>query len=245
LRLLLALFLVIGAALPAFAQDFPPLTGRVVDEAQLLSPEEEAELTALSKDLEEKTTDQFVVATIPSLGDRTIEQYGVDLGRAWQIGQKDKDNGVLLLVAPNERQVRIEVGYGLEPVLTDAISKLIIEGSIIPRFKAGDMPGGIKRGAEDIVAVLGGDREAWLERAKERVPEEDIGSTLFTMIFFAIFFVMVFSGLFGGGRRRRSRGPFIAGPGGFSGGGGGGGFGGGGFSGGGGSFGGGGSSGSW
>ncbi|WP_224405546.1 YgcG family protein, partial [Afifella sp. IM 167] len=209
MRLLLAFFLLIAAALPAAAQDFPKLTGRVVDEAGLLSPEEEAELTALSKDLEDKTTDQLVIATIPSLGDRTIEEYGVDLGRAWQIGQKDKDNGVLLLVAPNERQVRIEVGYGLEPVLTDAISRLIIEGSIIPRFKAGDFPGGIQRGTEDIVAVLGGDRDAWLERARERVPEEDIGSTLFTMFFFAVFFIMVFSGLLGGGGRRR--GPFIGG----------------------------------
>ncbi len=227
--------------MPAAAQDFPALTGRVVDQAELLTPEEEAELTSLSEGLESQTTDQFVVVTVASLDGRSIEEYGVALGRAWQIGQKDKDNGVLLLVAPNERQVRIEVGYGLEPVLTDAIAKLIIEGSIIPRFKAGDFPGGIKRGAEDIVAVLGGDREAWLERAKSRVPEEDIGATIFTLIFFAVFFMMVFSGLFGGAGRRGRRGPVVLGGpsgGGWS-------SGGGGFSGGGGSFGGGGSSGSW
>ncbi|MCT8268583.1 TPM domain-containing protein [Afifella sp. JA880] len=229
---------------PAAAQDFPKLTGRVVDAADLLSPTEEAELVALSDDLEKKTSDQLVIATVPSLDGRSIEQYGVDLGRAWQIGQKDKDNGVLLLVAPNERQVRIEVGYGLEPTLTDAISKLIIEGSIIPRFKAGDFPGGIKRGVEDIVAVLGGDREAWVKRAKERVPEGDIGPTIFTMIFLAVFFIIMFSGLFGPrGKGRRRTGGFVGGLNNYGGGFGGGG--GGGFSGGGGSFGGGGSSGSW
>ncbi|RAI20672.1 TPM domain-containing protein, partial [Afifella marina] len=208
MRALIAAFLILAApafVAPAAAQDFPKLTGRVVDAADLLSPTQEAELVALSDDLEKKTSDQLVIATVPSLDGRSIEQYGVDLGRAWQIGQKDKDNGVLLLVAPNERQVRIEVGYGLEPTLTDAISKLIIEGSIIPRFKAGDFPGGIKRGVEDIVTVLAGDRAAWVERAKEREPQGDMGPAIVTMIFMAVFFIIMFSGLFGPRGRGRRR----------------------------------------
>jgi uncharacterized protein len=97
--------------------------------------------------------------TLSSLRGTSIEDYGYQLGRAWQIGQKDKNNGVLLIVAPNERKVRIEVGYGLEGTLTDALTSFIIQNAILPRFKAGDFPGGIKRGTEDIVSVLTGDEE--------------------------------------------------------------------------------------
>ena len=122
------------------------------------------------RDLEAKTTDQFVVVTLKSLQGTSIEDYGYRLGRHWQIGQKDKNNGVLLIVAPNERKVRIEVGYGLEGTLTDAISQLIIQNSILPRFKAGDFPGGIKRGVEDIVQVLSGDAEEYKQRAA-RAPD--------------------------------------------------------------------------
>ena len=160
-------------AFPASAQDFPPLTGRVVDQANVIPPEEERALDAMLAAHEAKSTNQVVVATVSSLGGRPIEDYGVALGRAWKIGQTDKNNGVILLVAPNEREVRIEVGYGLEGELTDAISKVIIEGSILPRFKAGDIPGGVRRGTEDIVAVLGGDAAEFARRAKERVNLED------------------------------------------------------------------------
>ena len=136
---------------------FPPLTGRVVDEAGLLSAAERASLTASLAGLERQTTDQLVVVTLKSLQGTTIEDYGYQLGRSWRIGQKDKDSGVLLIVAPNERKVRIEVGYGLEGTLTDAMTKLVIENAILPAFKTGDFAGGIESGADRIIQLLGGD----------------------------------------------------------------------------------------
>jgi uncharacterized protein len=135
---------------------FPPLTGRVIDEAGLLSQADRDTLTASLANLEAKTTDQFVIVTLKSLQGTTIEDYGYQLGRRWQIGQKDKDSGVLLITAPSERKFRIEVGYGLEGTLTDAATKLIIENSVLPRFKTGDFSGGIKSGAADIIEMLGG-----------------------------------------------------------------------------------------
>jgi len=136
---------------------FPAITGRVVDEAGLLDPADRAALTDSLARLEAATTDQLVIVTLKSLPGRTIEEYGYQLGRNWHIGQKDKDSGVLLIVAAAERKVRIEVGYGLEGTLTDAATRLIIENAILPRFKAGDLPGGIKQGAAQIVQMLGGD----------------------------------------------------------------------------------------
>ena len=136
---------------------FPVLTGRVVDEAVLLSGADRAALTESLAGLEAKTTNQLVVVTLKSLRGTSIEDYGYQLGRRWKIGQKDKDSGVLLIVAPNERAVRIEVGYGLEGTLTDAMTKIVIEAAILPRFRAGDFSGGIKRGVEEIVRLLSDD----------------------------------------------------------------------------------------
>src|SRR5262249_30269796 len=141
------------------------LSGRVVDEANMLDPATRAALTQKLAELEAKTTDQLVVVTLRSLQGTSIEDFGVELGRRWRIGQKDKNNGVLLIVAPSERKVRIEVGYGLEGTLTNAVSKLIIENAIIPRFRANDIPGGITRAVDDIVNVLTGDAEEWKQRA--------------------------------------------------------------------------------
>ncbi len=136
---------------------FPVLSGRVVDDAGLLSATDRVALTASLADLEAKTTDQLVVVTLKSLQGTTIENYGYQLGRRWLIGQKDKDSGVLLIVAAAERRVRIEVGYGLEGKLTDAATRLIIENSILPAFKTGDFAGGIKNGTSQIIQTLGGD----------------------------------------------------------------------------------------
>ena len=118
---------------PANAEPtFPALTGRVVDDANLLDPADEQALTADLKALEDKSSDQVVVVTVPSLQGYAIEDYGYQLGRHWGIGTKQLSNGVLLIVAPNERKVRIEVGRGIEPILTDALSKVIIENAILP-----------------------------------------------------------------------------------------------------------------
>ena len=248
---LVALFLLLS--LPALAQTFPPLTGRVVDAANLLNPEQRAALEAKLKAHEDKTTDQVVVATVRSLENYPIEDYANRLFRHWQLGQKGKDNGALLLVAPQERKVRIEVGYGLEGALTDALSKVIITTAIAPQFQKGDFAGGIDAGVDAMLSILTGDAEEWQRRAEVREDSTTSFDPVLAFIILLILFILI-SRLMGAGRgrsvRRGRRGPWIIPTGGgFSGGGwsgGGGGWsGGGGFSGGGGSSGGGGASGSW
>jgi uncharacterized protein len=244
------LFLGLG---PALAQTFPQLTGRVVDGAGILKPEERAALEAKLKAHEDKTTDQVVVATVRSLEGYPIEDYANRLFRHWQLGQKDKDNGALLLVAPQERKVRIEVGYGLEGALTDALSKVIITTAVAPQFQKGNFAGGIDAGVDAMLSILTGDAEEWHRRAEVR---EDDTTSIDPVIAFVILLILFFliSRMMGAGRargvRRGRRGPWIVTTGGWPGGGGwsggGGGWsGGGGFSGGGGSSGGGGASGSW
>ena len=172
---LLALLAALTLAAPATAQrspalTFPALSGRVGDDADMLSPGTRGILTRELAELEEKTTRQLVVVTVKSLQGRTIEDYGVSLGRAWQVGQKDKSNGVLLIVAPNERKVRIEVGYGLEGDLPDAIAKLIVAERILPNFRQGNMVGGVVGGTESIIRVLSGDSAQWKRRAAHAHP---------------------------------------------------------------------------
>ncbi|MCC6781011.1 MAG: TPM domain-containing protein [Hyphomicrobiales bacterium] len=247
---LLALLLLV---VPAAALVFPTLSGRVVDEAGILDPAIRTALTDKLAALEAKSTDQLVVVTLKSLQGTSIEDFGVQLGRSWQAGQKGKNNGVLLIVAPNERKVRIEVGYGLEGALTDAVSRLIIENAILPRFRAGDFPGGITRGVDDIISVLTGDAEEWKQRAAQR-PDPAAGwdgalvFLLILIVVLVVLFMMARSDQRTAARRRGGT-PIIFPSGGWSGGdswssGSSGGFSGG-FSGGGGSFGGGGASGSW
>jgi uncharacterized protein len=238
--------------LPVQAQTFPALSGRVVDQAGVLDAASRARLEAKLADLETRTSTQLVVATLASLEGYEIADYGYRLGRHWGIGQKGTNNGSILLVAPKERAVRIEVGYGLEGKLTDAVSRLIIENSILPRFRANDIAGGVERGVDDVVQVLSGDAEEFKKRAAARprpTATEGLGSFLPVAVFFGIWLLMYL----GRGRGGRRRGRFLPGVGGWSSGGwssGGGwssasgGFGGG-FSGGGGSFGGGGASGRW
>jgi uncharacterized protein len=260
-----ALLLCIGALLAPSAMadpQFPKLTGRVVDDANIIPDDVEGRLTQKLEALDKQSHRQFVVATIPDLQGYEISDYGYQLGRAWGIGSKDKNDGVLLLVAPKERKVRIEVGYGLEGVLPDGMGFLIVNNDIVPRFKANDMPGGIEAGADAIIKQLTLPPEQAQQIAAQAVQQSKqsreqgipIGTIIF-MLFVLFFFILpIFRAVTGlGGRRRRGFGsPIIFMPGfggGFGGGGGwgggGGGGGGGGFSGGGGSFGGGGASGGW
>lgn len=143
----------------------PVQTGRITDEADLLKPEDRNAIDAELTDLEQKSTDQVAVVTLKSLQGYTIEDFGIEIGRKWGIGQKGKDNGILLIIAPNEHRVRIEVGRRLEPIMTDLMSKLIIENAITPAFRKGDFAGGIRAGVRDIKDVLLGDAEAVKERA--------------------------------------------------------------------------------
>ena len=152
--LLAVLVLLCSFGVAAAAPKFPPLTGRVVDDAGILSPQVEGELTQELATLEAQTGRQLVVATLPDLQGYEIEDYGYQLLRAWGVGDKERDDGVILIVAPAERKVRIEVGYGLEPVLTDALSSLIINRTIIPAFKQGDMEQGVVDGTQAIVQQL-------------------------------------------------------------------------------------------
>ena len=245
LRLVLFLATLCVAGAPATAApEFPALTGRVVDRADLLSPADEAQLTAQLKALEDTSSDQLVVVTLPSLQGYTIEDFGYQLGRHWGIGTAELDNGVLLIVAPNERKVRIEVGYGLEPVLTDALSKIIIENAVLPRFRAGDYSGGIKDGVRDITLSLTGDAAEVKARARARHDADEPAIDWFTiLLYIAIFLIIMYlsrsEAFVSPGSSGRSSSSSGWGSGGGSSGGGGG------FSGGGGGFGGGGSSGSW
>lgn len=268
MHVLLVLVLAVLAGTAAQAQTFPELTGRVVDAAELLSPEQEAQIVAMSEQTETATGRQLVVATIPDLQGYAIDDYGYRLASAWQMGRKDADNGILLIVAPNERAVRIEVGKGLEPIITDGLAGLIIDNEIIPRFRAKDMGGGVVAGATAINEQLKLPLEAAEARAKQLLDsgkrrKRDGGGWIVALFWVAILLFVILPIIVGaarGKKYRRGRAPVVIwgpgwgsgsgsswGGGGSSWGGGGGGssWGGGGFSGGGGSFGGGGASGGW
>lgn len=240
---------------------FPALSGRVVDQARLLSPERETELSQTLAALERDTGHQVVVVTLASLQGYEIEDYGYQLGRAWGIGRQDGDDGALLIVAPEERKVRIEVGYGLEPVLTDALSALIIQNRILPSFRTGGYEAGIIQGVAAIDAQLRLDPvEARALAAEAASPQTELpvrAIVIIGLVFLFLLFSLIGAASAGGRRRRGGDGltPILvwgaaealknASPGGRGGGFGGGFGGGGGFSGGGGSFGGGGASGGW
>jgi uncharacterized protein len=243
-----ALVAFLCALATALALTLPPLTGRVVDQANVIPADTRAAIEGKLADLESKSGIQLVVATVKSLEGQEIEPYANELFRSWKLGEKTKNNGVLLLVAPNEHRLRIEVGYGLEGTLTDALSKVIITNAIAPRFKTGDFAGGISRGVDDIITVLTTDASEWGDRPSLRLDNQH-GSdptswVLMTLLaglvallivwpgFRWFFFSVALNILLSSGSSR----------GGFSGGGS---FSGGGFSGGGGSSGGGGASGSW
>ena len=264
----------LALATPASAQTFPKLTGRVVDQANLLRPEQELDISSKSEALEAQSGAQLVVVTVTSLENRRIEDYSYQLGRHWGIGEEKRDDGVLLVVAPKERKVWIATGYGARVRLTDAIASVIYRESIIPRFRQGDYAGGITAGVDQIVKVMTlpaaqAQREANQARQQEQ-RRSDSGGGLIPLVFWGMVILFVVMSMFRratGRRYRRQRGgisPWVVlwglnelsqssrrGRGGWGGGGGFGGFGGGGgggfggFSGGGGSFGGGGAGGSW
>jgi len=235
------------------APTFPALNGqRVVDDAHVLSPATITDLTNKLAALEQKNGDQVVVVTLPSLQGYAIEDYGYQLGRAWGIGQKGKDNGLIFIVVPSEHQVRIEVGYGLEPVMTDAMSSVILQSEVLPKFRSGDIEGGVVAGTNAILNQLGLDpaQAQSIAQAAAAPPAYQRPNPIPIIIMLVLFFFLIRAlfGMRGGGFWMAAPFLFMGGgrSGGFSGGGfgGSGGFGGG-FSGGGGSFGGGGASGSW
>jgi uncharacterized protein len=226
----------------------------VVDDAGILSSDTKAGLTEKLAALEQKTSRQLVVVTLPSLQGYDISDYGYQLGRVWGIGQGKLNNGILFIVAPNEHRTRIEVGYGLEPIITDAFSSVVIQTQVLPKFRAGDFNGGVQAGADALIQQLSLDtseaeRRAAVAEQQLRHQDNDGGGGIIGFLIILFIFIAI-SRVFGGWGLL----PFLlmGGPrggggygGGWSGGGGGWSGGGGGFGGGGGSFGGGGSSGSW
>ena len=233
--------LLLAAASVTADPNFPVLSGRVIDDAGILDAATIQNLTGMLEKHEQATGEQVVVVTLKSLGGFAIEDYGYRLGRHWGIGQKGKNTGAMLIVVPSEHKVRIEVGYGLEGSLTDAISRTIIDGDILPNFRRGDYNAGVLAGTASILTVLGGGTVTGTEAVTSSSgPPSNWVLPLVIMIFFIF---MLLRNLFGsryGYYRRGFQGYGGSSDGGFSGGGGGGG-----FSGGGGSFGGGGASGSW
>jgi len=272
IRYLAAIWLALFA-LPVAAQKFPAHgDSPVVDQANILSPAQKLDLDSKLRANYAKTGFALVVATVNSLEGYSIEDYGYRLGRYWQLSDKGKDNGVVLLVAPKERRVTIQTGYGADDYLTDAVSGIIIREQIIPKFKAGDMGAGIVAGTDALIARLQlppeeAKQQAAAVAAKERKKADDVNPI--PVVFIVVIFFVVIGSIArraGGKRYRRrngispwvvlwglnelsrgSRGGNWGGSSGWGGGGGFGGGGGGGFGGfgGGGSFGGGGASGSW
>jgi len=167
--------------------NFPALTGRVVDQAGILTEQQKQALTRKLAEHEKQTSNQVVVVTLSSLQGYEIADYGYQLGRYWKIGQKNLNNGVLLIVAPNERKVRIETGYGLEGALPDVVSNQIIQEQILPHFRNGDYAGGIEAGVQAILDAIAGEYQASSGRRRTGVPDSsEIIPVLFMVFFFGL-----------------------------------------------------------
>ena len=263
---LTALLLALAFAMPATAQTYPVLTGRLVDAAHVLPADMAARITQKLTGLETQSQRQLVVATVPDLQGYPISDYANGLFRSWKLGDKARNDGVLLLIAPKERKLRIEVGYGMEGIITDGLSFLIIRDQITPKLKAGDLPGGIEAGTDALIQQLklpeAEARQIAAKAAVKAKPKQqgnDWGAALVWLGIFVLVFILPMLRRGGGGRGMGGGmgsgvAPIILwdvlssgrGGGGWGGGSGGDwGGGGGGFSGGGGSSGGGGASGSW
>ncbi|MEM6908273.1 MAG: TPM domain-containing protein [Pseudomonadota bacterium] len=210
-----ALFMFIAS--PLAAQDFPPLTGRVVDNAGIIPADLEAQLTAELEALETQSQRQLVVVTVPDLQGYDEQTFTYQLGREWGIGDAERNDGAILLVAMEERRVRIEAGYGVEGYLTDAVSSLIIQNDILPRFRDGDFPGGIAAGTQAIIAQLQLDPDEAAQVAQQASEarssrEKEGGLPIGALIWLGFMFFFFILPLLRGGRRRRKYGKRRKGP---------------------------------
>jgi len=242
---------VLLAAQILWSMNVPALKGRVNDYAGVLDSNQKEQLETLLQDAENKTSSQVVLLTVNSLEGDALEDFSIRVVENWKIGRKEFNNGVLVLLALAEKKIRIEVGYGLESILTDMKSGYITREIILPYFKKGDYYGGLSQGLAAVTGLISKDFEITPEQLARYQKESKRGKGVHIPFTFIIFVIIVILNIVKSGTRggRYGRGGGIFYGGGFGGGGfGGGGFGGGGgggFSGGGGSFGGGGSSGSW
>ncbi|MFK7997823.1 MAG: YgcG family protein [Granulosicoccus sp.] len=199
---------IMGSIQLSYAQNFPELTGRVVDQAQILDQAQEASISAQLEAHEAQTSNQIVVVTVSDLDGYAIANYANQLGREWQIGTAENNNGALLLVAPNERKVRIEVGYGLEGALTDSLSSIIIQREILPAFRDNDYPSGINRGVSAILQAIEGEYTAPTNARQKRNPLDGTVGNFLPLIFIAM--VAVTEALRRTGRRKAANVAFPA-----------------------------------
>lgn len=188
-RALLILFLLLAPAAAAEAREVPYLSGRVVDEAAMIPPDARQRLEQKLAAYEQRTGHQVAVLTVESLQGDPLEDFSLRVVETWKLGKSATDNGVLFLVAEQDRQMRIEVGYGLEPVLTDAESGRILDNVVRPAFRNGDFGGGIERGVDAVLSALGG------EEVPQAVPtpEEETGDVPAGFKLIILFILGVFS----------------------------------------------------
>ncbi|WP_368031435.1 YgcG family protein [Arcobacter sp. s6] len=188
-KTILILTLLISTLFADITQYFPKLDGRVVDTANLLSSNAKEKITTTLKEHENKTSNQIVVVTLKSLNGYEIEEFSYQLGRFWGIGQKDLNNGVLLVIALEEKKLRIEVGYGLEGALTDKISYEIINYTLKPKFRLQDYDAGITNAVNEIIQAIKGEYTV-----KTKVKDEDMEmmSETLPLVFFGIIFLSIF-----------------------------------------------------
>ena len=180
---------------PALAIDFPPPSGFVNDFAGVFSESFRQELEADLTAFEKETSVEIAVVTIKSLEETTIDDYAVRLFEAWKIGKDSEDNGILLLVAPNEREVRIEVGYGLEPIITDSRAGKIIRSEIIPSFKEADYEEGVKKGVVGVKNYILSGEPTQEEKAADQIESN------FPIVVFAFFILVYLSSFLGRSKR--------------------------------------------
>jgi len=195
-KILLTLVLIFSFSFADITTSFPQLSGRVVDTANLLTQSQKETLTAVLKEQEEKTSNQIVVVTLNSLDGYEIAEYSYQLGRHWGIGQKNKNNGVLLVISLNDRKLRIEVGYGLEGALTDKISHEIIEYTLKPKFRQGQYYDGIQKSINQIILAIKG------EYVQDKKRNTDTNNVSFSPL---LFFVIIFTSLGLNGLSRSQR----------------------------------------
>ncbi len=220
------LFASLVGANAAWAQTFPKFTGLVVDDAHILAPEQVAALDAKLTTIQKTTGHQLVVATIGDLGGYPIEDYSYQLGRAWGVGTKKQNDGLLLVIAPKDRKIRVEVGPGLQGTVTDAVSSVVINTQIAPKFKASDYAGGINAGIDQLATLIQLPPEEAQKLAAEAAakaqtnsrqaqqPKIGVGTIIFLVVVFFFFILPMLRAMRGGGRRYGSGGVSVYPPGG-------------------------------
>lgn len=189
LRFVLILFLGFFGKIPFLhALTLPPIPHHyVTDEAHLFTGPQNEKLEGILRDFEAQSSNQVLILTVPDLQDETIEEFSIRLAEKWKPGQKEKDNGVILVVAPRERKVRIEVGYGLEGVLPDALAKEILEAEVLPSFKQGNFYQGVLKGTQAILAATRGE---YVPKPGAANPEERFGLVRFIVILFVLLILL-------------------------------------------------------